>query len=92
MDQLWSPFRAVTWWNIGIALGTISSYWVFTSSRPSKQITAAKIKADGGEPFLLRDNNERRLEYFVFGDAESRTVLLAIHGANTTGEKRKRRI
>ena len=51
---------------------------------PSRPITVEQIKNDGGNALLLRDH--RLLEYFIHGNPTSETVLLALHGAQTTGK------
>lgn len=64
------------------------SYVLATARKPSRSITASRrqelVEKDGG--FLLQTGGGRCLEYFEFGNIKAPTsTLLAIHGAQTTG-------
>jgi pimeloyl-ACP methyl ester carboxylesterase len=62
----------------------IGAYIIATAFQPSNRATIQDIQKDGGNALTLRDN--RVLEYFIHGDKDSNKVLLALHGAQTTGK------
>lgn len=69
---------------LGISVATIVMAYLFvTAFQPSPISSIQDIEKDGGHALVLRDG--RILEYFIHGDSKSGTVLLAIHGAQTTG-------
>ncbi len=77
----WTKLAFGVW---AASIGVATTYVLATAFKPSSPITVQQIEADGGNALVLRD--KRVLEYFIHGDPTSHTVLLAIHGAQTTGK------
>jgi pimeloyl-ACP methyl ester carboxylesterase len=73
----------VWYWLTGAAAAA-TCYLVGTAFSPSRRISFQQIQAEGGQAFITSDG--RLLEYFVHGKPNGKTVLLAIHGAQTTGK------
>ena len=70
--------------SIGAALVIASTgYAVANAYNPSSPIKVEHVLKDGGNALRLRDG--RILEYFLHGDPEGKTIILALHGAQTTG-------
>jgi len=88
MDRLHSYFVGHPKLAIGSGLfsllGAGALYAIATAFQASPSIRQDQIRADGGNVLNLRD--KRILEYFVHGDVAGKTVLLALHGAQTTGK------
>jgi len=82
--------RRLPYGTIALGIGLVGVAWVgylaIKALQPSPAITVQQIEAGGGIPFVVkRGKKERLLEYFIHGDSESNRVLVALHGAQTTG-------
>ncbi|KAI9002489.1 Alpha/Beta hydrolase protein [Hyaloraphidium curvatum] len=75
--------RAVALAVAAAAATSAVAYAVRATSAPSPRATERAIADAGGATLILPD--DRLLEYFEHGDRSSPRVLLAIHGAQTTG-------
>ena len=71
-------------WKILIGVAAFVGYGVTTAFNPSPPATLQQIKADDGKGIALDDN--RVMEYFEYGAVDSTNVIVALHGAQTTGK------
>jgi pimeloyl-ACP methyl ester carboxylesterase len=69
---------------LSVASGcVIVAYSAATAFTPSPRMSEESIVKDGGKTYRLSDG--RMMEYFVHGNPTATSTLIALHGANTTG-------